>query len=871
MKRFDLAGYRLKRSVYLILEDRKKRLWFGTDNGVIRWDGNEIREYNVHNGFVGREINRSAGIIDHSGRVWIGTDLGVSCYREEYDCDRNDIPPPLVKLTEIEVQGERRPYQNATHLGYSENNLVFHFECISFIDENAISFRAKLAGSDEEWIDGLDVGHQQMRYTHLKPGKYQFYVQAKNALGRWSPVITSPEIIISRPLWKQWWFHLTLLFVVALLTTSIYRFLTNKKLARNLEIKVRERTRQLQESEWRYRQMFESNQAVMLLINPKTGYVMDANPAACNFFGHSHANMLKLHFPMYQNESNDENIVSESFPIPEYIITQQRIASSKNRDVEIYACPIYLQGEKSVFLIIHDISERLQAEKALAAEKERLAVTLHSIADGVISTDIQGRVNLMNKVAENMTGWSLEKALGKKVGTVFKTVLENSRKPSENPVDNVLKSGRMQRFSSYNILKSHDDKERIIAASASPIHDRDKMLIGVVLVFRDVTKQRKLEEELLRASKIESVGVLAGGIAHDFNNILTGIIGNLSLVMMHIKKNESIYKLLSAAEKASYRARDLTQQLLTFSKGGVPIKKATRLAAIVEETAAFVLSGSNVHYEIRKPENLWQIMVDAGQINQVIHNLLLNAEQAMPSGGIIKITLENTIVQYNSSLPLKRGRYVKLIVDDSGIGISGGDLQKIFDPYFTTKQKGSGLGLATSYSIIKKHNGHIAVESRLGKGTTFCVYLPATSSEQVVEFNYEIDEMKEMRKVLLMDDDETIRSTTGKMLRYLGYQVETASNGEEAVQKYVISRKNGRAFDVAIFDLTVRGAMGGKEALQKLMKIDPGIKVIVSSGYSNDPIMANYEKYGFKGVVTKPYEISMLSKALKEVLTNHNE
>ncbi len=869
LKRFDLNGYRLRRSVYLIIEDRKKRLWFGTDNGVIRWDGNEIREYNVHNGFVGREINRSAGVVDHQGRVWIGTDLGVSCYREEYDCDQEAIPPPIVKLTDIEVQGERRSYYSVSRLGYRENNLVFHFKCISFIDENAISYRVKLDGSDKGWVEGLDAGSQKMRYTHLAPGTYRFHVQAQNALGKWSPVVSSQDVIISRPIWRQWWLHLGVVFFLALIGAGIYRFITETKYARNLEIKVRERTNQLQESERRYRQMFESNQAVMLLIDPCSGYVVDANPAACQFFGHNHANMLKLHFPMYQNICNSaDNPAHESFPIPEYVITHQRLASSRIRDVEIYACSIYLQGQKFIYLIIHDISERLQAEKALAAEKERLAVTLHSIGDGVISTDTEGKINLMNEVAENMTGWLLQDAYGKNSRAIFNIIREKSRTPCQNPVENVLKRGQMQKFSSYNILMSRTGEERIIAASASPIHDHNQKLIGVVLVFRDMTKQRKLEEELFKAGKIESIGVLAGGIAHDFNNILTGIIGNLSLGMMNLNKNEALYKLLAGAEKASYRAKDLTHQLLTFSKGGLPIKKATALATLIEETVEFILRGSKVHYEMRMPKKLWPVMVDPGQINQVIHNLVLNAEQAMPNGGVIKITLENLCVNHSNLLPVKRGRYVKLTINDTGIGISDDNLQKIFDPYFTTKQKGSGLGLATSYSIIKKHEGHISVESRLGEGTMFAIYLPATSEKQTSEINDEIDETVYMRKVLLMDDDETIRSTTGKMLEYLGYEVETASNGEEAIEKYVNARESNAPFDVAIFDLTVRGAMGGKEALQKLMKIDPMIKVIVSSGYSNDPIMANYEKYGFRGVVTKPYEITMLSTSLKAVLRN---
>ncbi len=395
------------------------------------------------------------------------------------------------------------------------------------------------------------------------------------------------------------------------------------------------------------------------------------------------------------------------------------------------------------------------------------------------------------------------------------------------------------------------------------------LLVDQVIVFiRNITERKQREEELLRISKLDSVGVLAGGIAHDFNNILTAIIGNLSLAKESAKRSDPMYEILGETERAAIRAKKLVRQLLTFSRGGVPVRKVTGIGDLLRESAGFSLSGSNVSCEFSIPDGLWPVNVDEGQISQVIDNLVINGKQAMPGGGTIWIHAENITVEdgdLRHGIPLHSGRYVKVVVEDHGLGIPKEHIDKIFDPYFTTKQTGSGLGLATAYAIVKRHDGYIAVRSEAGVGTAFSLYLPA-SSEWPTEHKGDVTLRRGAGRVLVMDDEELIRNVSGRMLEHLGYSVGFARNGEEALDAYREAKGSGRPFDVVIMDVTVPAGMGGEEAIRHLREIDPDIRAIVTSGYSEEPVMAEFRKYGFNGVVTKPFEIHELAEALRDVL-----
>jgi signal transduction histidine kinase/ActR/RegA family two-component response regulator len=392
---------------------------------------------------------------------------------------------------------------------------------------------------------------------------------------------------------------------------------------------------------------------------------------------------------------------------------------------------------------------------------------------------------------------------------------------------------------------------------------------AATLIFvRDITERKQLEEERQRVEKLESIGTLAGGIAHDFNNLLTGILGNITLAQRYVEPESQVADRLLEAERASLRAKDLTQQLLTFSTGGAPVKKTASIAELLQESATFALRGSKVRCEFSLPDDLWPVEVDEGQMSQVITNLILNADQAMPGGGTINIRAENTVIKGKGDLPLPKGNYIKITVKDQGIGIPKKHLAKIFDPYFTTKQKGSGLGLATAYSIIKNHGGYITVESEVGVGTTFYIYLPASKKPAPVKAKAKKEApVRGKGRILVMDDEEMIRKMLSKMLPLDGYDVELAKDGAEAVELYKKARESGQPFDAVIMDLTIPGGMGGKEAIKKLLEIDPDVKAIVSSGYATDPIMADFKKYGFSAVVTKPYSFGELEKTLRNMLT----
>jgi PAS domain S-box-containing protein len=450
-----------------------------------------------------------------------------------------------------------------------------------------------------------------------------------------------------------------------------------------------------------------------------------------------------------------------------------------------------------------------------------------------------------------------------------------------------------------------DDYEveyRMVAADGRIVWQRDivsvvrdesgsKMLRGFKF---DLTAHKQMEEDLLKARKLESLGLLAGGLAHDFNNILTVISGTISLAQMFIDSNNQISENLAAAEHGCQRAKSLTQQLLTFSKGGAPVKKAASISELIRDSTDFVLSGADLRCEFTLPDDLWVVEVDVGQrvvevdvgqMSQVIHNLILNARQSMPGGGVIKIQAENVTIGGQDkagngliaatsallSVPLQQvptdGEYIRISIEDHGVGIPEELFDKIFDPYFTTKQDGNGLGLATAYAIIKKHSGYIIFTSGQGVGTTFFIYLPA-SPEAILPAKVEPEKPASSRpgRVLVMDDNIPIREFVNQAMPIIGFEVACAQDGAEAIELYKQARAAGQPFDIVIMDLTIPGGMGGKEAIQRLLEIDSDVKAIVSSGYSNEPVMADFRRYGFRGLLPKPYGIEELKQALHEVM-----
>ncbi|NOQ66487.1 MAG: response regulator [Desulfobacterales bacterium] len=443
------------------------------------------------------------------------------------------------------------------------------------------------------------------------------------------------------------------------------------------------------------------------------------------------------------------------------------------------------------------------------------------------------------------------------IGILLWFVLEFlSIKPLETEIEK-----RMQ--AEKNLQMAHDRLEELVEARTRELREAN------IELHNEIYEKHKIQEELLKAKKLESVSVLAGGLAHDFNNILAAIMGNISLALLYTDHDDKRHKLLAEAEKASLRAKDLTQQLLTFSKGGEPVKTLASIEEVIRDSANFVLRGSNVQCKYHFTKDLWPVEVDSGQISQVIQNIVINARHAMPDGGIIDVTCENYDKTQKDRLLTQADSYLKITIQDSGVGMPLKLLDKIFDPYFSTKREGSGLGLAICHSIISKHNGYIKVESVQGEGASFIFYLPALKGQQPAEqLGEETFQVIGSGKALVMDDEEMIRDLAGKMLSYSGYHVTFAKNGEESIDFYKKEMETGIPFDFVILDLTIPGGMGGKEAIKKILQIDPKAKVIVSSGYSNDPVMANYKEYGFSGVIAKPFQLKNLQKAINSVFVD---
>ncbi|MBI4979833.1 MAG: PAS domain S-box protein [Spirochaetes bacterium] len=518
--------------------------------------------------------------------------------------------------------------------------------------------------------------------------------------------------------------------------------------------------------------------------------------------------------------------------------------------------PIHIDG-KPRYLAGYtiDITDRKLAEDAVAAEKERLAITLRSIGDGVITTDTRGAILSMNKVAEELTGWMQHDARELPLTEVFTIVDKNTRERRSNPVEKVLASGGIVELADNTLLIARDGRERLIADSGAPIRDSKNTTIGVVLVFRDMTEKQEMLDNLQRMQKLDALGVLAGGIAHDFNNLLTGLSLNIDLARMRAQADSPVTAYLDKAMTRFSRAKGLTQQLLTFAKGGAPIRKTGRLEPIIRDNVLFALSGSNVSCTFTVAADLWTCDFDEAQIGQVIDNIVINAKQAMPAGGTISVTAGNEMLSAGFIAQLPAGAYVRLSIKDHGAGIPAGIKNRIFDPFFTTKEQGNGLGLTTSYSIIRKHDGLITVESEPGKGSTFHILLPASRKPLAAT-----DTMNAQEQIsgyfLIMDDDKDIRTDLMESLKALNCTVVTAGDGREALACIARAQAAGHMFDAVFLDFTVAGGMGGIETVCEIRKTHPMLPVFVMSGYADDPVLSNPAAFHFSGGLQKPFVIS---------------
>ncbi|MDD3845466.1 MAG: response regulator [Syntrophorhabdaceae bacterium] len=498
----------------------------------------------------------------------------------------------------------------------------------------------------------------------------------------------------------------------------------------------------------------------------------------------------------------------------------------------------------------HAVREEQDSCRQEAQESERsLRAILSASPIGICR--VRGSIfEWVNDAMCRMTGYPMEDLHGKAIRVLF-----------ERETECLRAAGALQSTGYVETtLRKKDGAMMDILAQAASIDETSQ-----IITVTDITYRARVEREQAKIGKLESLGVLAGGIAHDFNNILTMILGNISLGKIYMEKDaERAREKLTLAEQSITRAKELTQQLLTFSRGGAPITKVSSIADNLRETAQLALTGTGVTCRFDIAEDLFSVSIDEGQINQAIGHIVINAHQAMPQGGTLLIGAQNVVLE-NAAPNLAAGRYVRINITDNGMGIPEEHLDCIFDPYFTTKQKGSGLGLAICYSIIRNHQGSISVESTLGVGSTFHIYLPVYDAP----FSGERRNKQDMSdaiggNVLVMDDEEAILEIIGDILAYHGFTVDFARDGEEALCLY-----QERKYDAVILDLTVPGGMGGREAMKELLRVDPMVRAIVSSGYSNDPIMSDYRQYGFKNVIAKPYDLEELGQVLRSVISGN--
>jgi PAS domain S-box-containing protein len=730
----------------------------------------------------------------------------------------------------IDTQGHVLDFNDAAHrqLGYSREE----FARLRIADLDPIQSPEEIRRSIE------DIARK---------GKAEFEVKhrAKNGDIRDVQVITQALVISGQTV-----FH------------TIWRDITEQKRAQEA----------IKYSEEKFRTLFDSASDAIFILD-LDGRFIDINRTAYKRLGYSKEEMLSMHVSRLHSPAFAGKVPERIALVREQghaVVHSEHVRKDGTvMPVEINAKIIDYAEKKAIFSIIRDITERKKLEEALRSSRDFIERILNTVDEAFIVIDRDYRIMMANNAYAAQAGMAIQDIIGNYCHEIsHRSSMPCFESGEECSIQQCFETG--EPHSCVHRHTSKDGSTLYVETKAFPLKDAAGNVTSAIEVINNMTDKHLLEEQILRTQKLEAVGLLAGGLAHDFNNLLQGVFGNISMAKMFSDKGGKAYAMLEGAETALYQATNLTKQLLTFSKGGEPVKRVIDLPSLVDNAVKFSLSGSNVNYRSAVDDRLWPVEADDGQINQVIHNIVLNACEAMPDGGTVAIEMQNVTINEKNSLPLKQGKYVQLDIKDSGTGISASHLPKIFDPYFTTKKKGSGLGLATSYSIVTKHGGMITASSQLGVGSVFSIYLPA-SGKSIVPAEVQAGGLLTGKgRILIMDDEEIVRSVAGHMIESLGYEVDFSENGEQAIEKYSAAKRSNRPFHAVILDLTVRGGMGGKEAVGRLAAIDPEVRAIVSSGYSADDIISNYREYGFQEVLSKPYQIDVLGRVLYNLLHREN-
>ena len=640
-------------------------------------------------------------------------------------------------------------------------------------------------------------------------------------------------------------------------------------------------------NEEKYRSLYETSRDAIMTLEPPDWAFTAGNPATIKMFGcKDEADFTSKQpwvlSPEYQPDGQVSGLKAKEMIDravengSNYFEWIHKRLDGEDFPATVLLSRIELKGKTLLQATVRDITGRKQVEDELATHRfhleeivrERTAELAESEAkyrtlveqshDGIYIYGNSCFLFVNDRLCD-LLQYSREELLNMK----FSELLHPDDRPMVNG-NGIIKEGfsDVPNVFTVRLVRGDGELRHIEFSVRNFTYSGDDAILGVA---RDITILKKLEEEQKKIEKLESLGLLAGGIAHDFNNFLTAIMGNISLARTMVEPGTDLYEILTSSEHAASKASNLPRQLLTFSMGGDPVKSRVSIGRILRDSADFALSGSNVTAVYSFSDNLKQVIVDGEQIGQVISNIVINAQQAMPNGGRVSISAKNMLIPENNPLAIPEGQYVTITIKDEGYGIEKSHLNKVFDPFFTTKQNGTGLGLATSYSIIRKHNGHIKVEAEIGKGSTFTIYIPADLPSTTSDIHEPGPEKLSGGRILVMDDQELVRNTVMTMLSRLGYEVDSAVDGSEAISKYSSAMNASKPYNAVILDLTIPNGMGGMETMKELQKIDPDVTAIVSSGYSNAPVMADYSMYGFAGVMMKPYSISQLSDLLREI------
>jgi PAS domain S-box-containing protein len=611
----------------------------------------------------------------------------------------------------------------------------------------------------------------------------------------------------------------------------------------------------------KYTDLYDFAPVGYLTLDP-AGDILEANLAAASLLGLARSALLKQSFRFFVSPANRRIFGAFLKKVFEGGTREEcdvilLVDGKRPFDVRIRA-NLFESGE-ACRMAVSDITEHKQGKAAA----EQLAAIVKYSNDAIIGKDLDGIITSWNQGAEKIFGYTAEEM----VGTSILRLIPSDRLGEENQIlEKILRDESVVNFET--LRRTKDGRMIEVSVTASAIKDSTGEVIGASKVARNITELKRAEADRLILNKLESTGILAGGIAHDFNNLLTVVLLNLELAEMLNHPDAELARYLDEAKKSALKTKGLTAQLLTFAEGGAPIRRPVQLSGFIQESVRLALSGSQARCEFSMAADLWPAEVDEAQMGQVLHGIALNAREAMPQGGVLRVRAENVVLKTSEHPHLAAGNYVRVSLADEGHGIQPTDLPKIFDPYFSTKQrgdrKGMGLGLTICHSIVQKHGGAIAVESVVGVGTTLQIYLPAARKLRGGEEAPVA--VPQPGRVLVMEDEVAVRDAVGRTLSGMGHEVALAQDGRRAIEVYETAKLQGRRFDVVILGLTIRDGMGGRETLQQLLKLDPRAKAIAMSGHALDPVMLKPERHGFKGVLTKPFEVEELQETLSRVM-----